>query len=307
MTRFSYAARWAGTAEQVGEAMGSELASLGFNLNFAPVLDIHSNPANPVIGERAFGRTAEDVVKSMLPFTKAMERQGVRACGKHFPGHGDTQVDSHHEFPVVDLDLDQLKSRELLPFAAAIDGGIEMIMTSHILFRQLDSRNPVTLSRPITTGLLSEAMKFGGVIVSDDVGMRAMTGRLDTPDAGARFMAAGNDMLMICAHWTDTERARGLARSIVDGVDSGGLDAAVIAASGKRVRGRPGCGRRPSHLLRRPHSRVLFRRARMKIGADASWMARPKRTNPHPGLDQCPPCCLIPLAHKSNASLCVAM
>src|SRR5579871_4248683 len=120
ITRFAQAAKWANEAAAVGEAMGVELASLGCNLNFAPVLDIHSNPANPVIGERSFGRTADDVIKSMLPFTKAMERRGVRACGKHFPGHGDTQVDSHHELPVLDLDLEQIKARELKPFAAAI-------------------------------------------------------------------------------------------------------------------------------------------------------------------------------------------
>lgn len=236
ITRFSYAARWASTSEQVGDAMGAELASLGCNLNFAPVLDIHSNPANPVIGERAFGRTAVDVIKSMLPFTKAMERQGVRACGKHFPGHGDTQVDSHHELPVLDLDLDQIKSRELKPFAAAIASGIGMMMTSHILYRKLDPNDPVTLSRSITTGLLREAMKFNGVIVSDDVGMRAMAGRMDSADAGARFMAAGNDMLMICSHLTDTERARALAQSIIDGVDQGKLDPAMLAASSQRVR-----------------------------------------------------------------------
>lgn len=236
ITRFSYAARWAGTAEQVGDAMGVELASLGCNLNFAPVLDIHSNPANPVIGERAFGRTADDVIKSMLPFTKAMERQGVRACGKHFPGHGDTQVDSHHELPVVDLSLDQLKARELKPFAAAIEGGIGMMMTSHILFPRLDAKDPVTLSRTITQGLLRDAMNFRGVIVSDDVGMRAMAGRLDAPESGARFMAAGNDMLMICSHLTDTERARVLAQSIINGVDSGKLDPAVLKASSQRVR-----------------------------------------------------------------------
>jgi len=235
ITHFSYAARWAGTSEQVGDAMGVELASLGCNLNFAPDLDIHSNPANPVIGERAFGHTADDVIKAMLPFARAMERRGVRACGKHFPGHGDTQVDSHHELPVLDLTLDQIKARELKPFAAAIEGGIEMVMTSHILYRKLDANDPVTLSRTITQGLLREAMNFRGVIVSDDVGMRAMAGRLDAPDAGARFMAAGNDMLMICSALTDTERARTLAQSIINGLDSGKLDPAVLKASSKRV------------------------------------------------------------------------
>lgn len=216
--------------------MGTELASLGINLNFAPVLDIHSNPANPVIGERAFGTSADDVIASMLPFITAMESHGVRACGKHFPGHGDTQVDSHHELPILDIDLDRLTSRELRPFAAAIDGGIGMIMTSHILFPQLDPADPVTLSRPIVTGLLRETMNFRGVIVSDDVGMHAMEGRLDAPDAAARFMAAGNDMLMICAHWTDTKRARGLAQSIIGSAESGALDPAILAASRQRVK-----------------------------------------------------------------------
>jgi beta-N-acetylhexosaminidase len=236
ITRFSYAALWADSAGEVGAAMGAELAALGFNLNFAPVLDIHSNPENPVIGKRAFGHSAEQVVRSALAFTRAMERNGVRACGKHFPGHGDTELDSHQALPIVDLGIDALKSRELIPFAAAIEGGMGMIMTSHILFKQVDSADPVTLSRPLTNGLLRQELKFNGVIVSDDIGMRAMAGRLDAPDAGAQFMAAGNDMLMICAHWTDTERARGLARSMIEGLDAGRLGASAVAASGRRVR-----------------------------------------------------------------------
>src|SRR5262245_28882542 len=108
ITRFSYAAQWAAQAEAVAHAMGVELASLGVNLNFAPVLDIHSNPANPVIGPRALGTTSERVTAAALAFMEGMQAESVLACGKHFPGHGDTDKDSHHELPVLDQDLDAL-------------------------------------------------------------------------------------------------------------------------------------------------------------------------------------------------------
>ena len=128
-----------------------ELASLGFNLNFAPVLDINSNPANPVIGERAFGRTPEEVISAALPFIEGMESHGVKACGKHFPGHGDTKVDSHYELPVLDLSPEELEVRELKPFVAAIRAGIGMIMTSHIVFTAIDKENPTTLRGSLRT------------------------------------------------------------------------------------------------------------------------------------------------------------
>jgi len=236
ITRFAYAARWAATADKVGEVMGEELASLGVNLNFAPVLDINSNPQNPVIGARAFGATAEAVIGAALPFFKSMERHGVRGCGKHFPGHGDTKVDSHRALPVLDLDEAALEARELRPFRAAVASGIGMIMTSHILIPAIDPDHPVTLSPRLIAGLLRQKIGFGGVIVSDDVGMHAMDGRLDAADAGARFLAAGNDMLMICSHLTDTERARGFAGSMVQAIASGALDPSDIAASKKRIR-----------------------------------------------------------------------
>lgn len=156
ITRFSYAAHWAEQSAAVGRAMGIELASLGVNLNFAPVLDIHSNPVNPVIGKRAFGTTEEQVRRAALPFVSAMQSEGVIACGKHFPGHGDTAQDSHHELPVLNLDLAALRRRELKPFAAAIEAGIHMIMTSHIMLPQVDPISPVTLSRRFNHDLLRE-------------------------------------------------------------------------------------------------------------------------------------------------------
>jgi beta-N-acetylhexosaminidase len=236
ITRYSYASRWAADAGKVGECMGAELASLGINLSFSPVLDVDSNPANPVIGERAFGRTPEDVIAAAIPFMRGMEGQGVRACGKHFPGHGDTKVDSHSELPVLDLSLEQIEQRELKPFKAAINAGIEMIMTSHIMFPAIDSSYPATLSRRLTHHLLRSVCGFQGVIISDDIGMHAMDGLLDEPDAMVRFIEAGNDTMMICSHWTSTERAPMFARALIKARETGRIPDDVLAASRQRVR-----------------------------------------------------------------------
>ena len=235
ITRFSPARSWGDNAGSVGGAIGTELASLGVNLNFAPVLDIDSNPNNPVIAARSFGNTPQAVTEQALSFLTQMEANGVRACGKHFPGHGDTKVDSHRELPIIDVPLDVLRNRELKPFAAAIKRGIGMIMTSHILFRALDDAVPATLSRRIAHDLLRREMAFAGVIVSDDIGMHAVSTMFDSPDAAVRFMAAGNDMLMICAHWTDTERVRVLARAILDARRAGAIDGRILDRAHERI------------------------------------------------------------------------
>ncbi len=235
ITRFAYAARWADESAAVGAAIGRELASLGFNLNFAPVLDIHTNPLNPVIGPRAFGTSPEAVTRAALPFMRAMQAEGVLACGKHFPGHGDTGVDSHLGLPTQDLDLDALRQRELKPFAAAVAAGIPMIMTSHILYPGIDAEAPVTLSRRFIASLLREELGFNGVAVSDDIGMGAMKGFFDSADAAANFLAAGCDMLMVCAHFTEADRARGFAQAIIEAEAAGRLDAALLARSRARI------------------------------------------------------------------------
>jgi beta-N-acetylhexosaminidase len=235
ITRYSYARDWADRSGQVGAAMGLELSSLGINLNFAPVLDIDSNPQNPVIGTRSFGREPATVAASACAFMEQMEAHGVRACGKHFPGHGDTRVDSHHELPVIEATSQVLRERELRPFAAAIAGGIGMIMTSHILFTELDDTCPATLSPRIIHGLLREDLGFQGVIVSDDIGMRAVSSMFEAGDAAVKFLKAGNDMLMICAHWTDTERARAFARAILDARRDGALDGHTLERSRERI------------------------------------------------------------------------
>ena len=235
ITRFSYAARWAQQSAKVGRAMGRELASLGINLSFAPVLDIHTNPKNPVIGTRAFGQTPEAVIAAALPFIEAMQSEKVLACGKHFPGHGDTSIDSHLGLPSQPLGLEALRARELKPFVAAIKAGLSMIMTSHILYPSIDSETPVTLSRRFLTGILREELGFVGVAISDDIGMGAMKDVFDRPESAVRLLESGCDMVMVCAHFTDSGRARGFAQAIVTAINEGHLDPELLTRSRARI------------------------------------------------------------------------
>jgi beta-N-acetylhexosaminidase len=164
----------------VGRALGDELALFGIGWTFAPVLDVHTNPANPVIGTRAFGTTPVAVATHALAFWRGLGESGVLACGKHFPGHGDTHLDSHHDLPGVAHARERLQNVELAPFAAAVAAGIEAIMVAHVVFPALDPRTPVvpaTLSEPIVTGVLRKQLGFDGLIVSDDLGMRAVADR----------------------------------------------------------------------------------------------------------------------------------
>ena len=235
ITRFSYAARWAGQAAAVGHAMGVELASLGVNLNFAPVLDIHSNPANPVIGARAFGSTGEEVTAAALAFMAALQEEKVIACGKHFPGHGDTDTDSHRELPVLERDLAGLRARELVPFRAAIQAGIAMLMTSHLLLPRLDPLDPVTLSHKFGQEILRGELGFNGVVVSDDIGMHAVSPLFDDPTTAVRLLLAGTDLMMVCAYWTDTDRCRGFAEALIRARQQGIIPAAMAAQSRERI------------------------------------------------------------------------
>jgi beta-N-acetylhexosaminidase len=204
-------------------------------LNFAPVLDIHTNPKNPVIGERAFGQTPEAVIAAALPFMAAMQSQGVIACGKHFPGHGDTSIDSHVGLPSQAARLELLRTRELKPFAAATNAGLPMIMTSHILYPAIDPDVPVTLSHRFLTGLLRDELGFEGVAVTDDIGMGAMKGIFDSPGSAVRLIQSSCDMVMVCAHFTDTDRARDFAGAIIAARDEGRLDSSLLARSRDRI------------------------------------------------------------------------
>lgn len=181
----------------VGRAIGQELAALGIGWDFAPVLDVHTNPQNPVIGNRAFGTTPAAVAAQALAFWRGLRAAGLVGCGKHFPGHGDTRTDSHHELPVVPHDLERLRRVELAPFAAAAAAGMEALMTAHVLYPALDPDRPATLSRRIATELLRGELGFRGVLVSDDLGMKAVADRHPIEELAVGAIEAGCDHLLI--------------------------------------------------------------------------------------------------------------
>jgi beta-N-acetylhexosaminidase len=185
-------------AEQVGRAIGDELAALGFDIDFAPVLDVHTNPANPIIGDRAFGSEPETVARRALAFARGLDAAGVLACGKHFPGHGDTLGDSHLELPRIDHGWDRLEQVELLPFRRAAAAGLPMIMTAHVVFAAIDAARPATLSPAVVTGVLRNQLGYRGVIVSDDLDMRAIAGHMGADVAAVAAVRAGCDVLLLC-------------------------------------------------------------------------------------------------------------
>lgn len=184
--------------KRAGAILGAQLRALGFTLDFAPVLDINTNPANPVIGDRAFGTDAETVITHALAFAAGLHEGGVQSCGKHFPGHGDTELDSHLALPKLSHDRARLEKVELAPFRAAA-GHIPSIMTAHVIFESLDSAVPATLSQKVITGLLREELKYDGVIISDDLEMKAVADHYKISDSACLAIEAGCDALLICS------------------------------------------------------------------------------------------------------------
>jgi beta-N-acetylhexosaminidase len=184
--------------EAVGRVVGSELAALGFNVDLAPVLDVHSHLENPIIGVRSFGRTPADVIARALPFWRGMEASGVRGCGKHFPGHGDTTTDSHVGLPVVDRTPEALAELELAPFRAAVEAGMGLIMTAHVLYPALDPVWPATLSDAVIPRLLREGLGFDGVVVTDDLDMGALDAWRDPALLAERLALADVDLVCVC-------------------------------------------------------------------------------------------------------------
>ncbi|PJB40381.1 MAG: beta-N-acetylhexosaminidase [Deltaproteobacteria bacterium CG_4_9_14_3_um_filter_63_12] len=194
-------------AAQLGEIVGRELAALGFNVNFAPVLDVDSNPANPIIGDRAFSANPEQVGRLAVAFAKGLANAGIVACGKHFPGHGDTDLDSHLALPVLDFARERLDGLELVPFRAAVEAAMPMLMTAHILLPKLDPDHPATLSRPILRGILREELGYHGLIVSDDLDMKAVADRYTVEEAVQLGLEAGIDFFLVCHERERWERA----------------------------------------------------------------------------------------------------
>ncbi|MGC8528822.1 MAG: beta-N-acetylhexosaminidase [Leptospirillia bacterium] len=182
--------------EAAGFSLGQALHRLGFDVDFAPVLDVDSNPQNPIIGDRAFSSDPEEAGKKALAFARGLLRAGILPCGKHFPGHGDTSLDSHVALPVVEASRFLLESRELVPFRMSIEREIPLMMTAHVVYPAWDSSVPATLSRTIITGILREKMHYQGLVLSDDLLMAAVA-RGGVVEAALASLDAGCDGLLV--------------------------------------------------------------------------------------------------------------
>lgn len=181
-----------------GRLVGRELRALGLTVNFAPVLDVDTNPDSPVIGDRSYGATPERVVRHGLAFARGLIDGGIHPCGKHFPGHGDATVDSHVSLPRVELDAARLGAVELTPFRAWCREGLGPLMTAHVVFPALDREHPATVSQQILTALLREELGFGGALFTDDLEMGAIGESGGAAQAAVRALLAGADGLLVC-------------------------------------------------------------------------------------------------------------
>lgn len=213
-------------------ATAAELRAVGITMNLAPVLDVNTNPQNPIIGDRAFGATPEQVCALGLATIAGLQDHKVIACGKHFPGHGDTTADSHTELPRVAAPLERLQEVELRPFRHAIENGLATIMSAHVLYSSLDDRLPATLSPAILTRLLRDQLRFAGPTLTDDLEMRAILDHYGIEDAAIRAIQAGADLLLICG---DRNRQVAAMEAVHDAVKEGTIPEARIAASLERL------------------------------------------------------------------------
>ena len=219
-------------AADVGTLLGSCLGLLGFHQDYAPVLDVDTNPANPVIGDRSFARDPEAVGRFGAALIGAMQATGVAACGKHFPGHGDTSQDSHLELPRLDHDLARLQAVELVPFRRAVEVGVAALMTAHVLFPALDADHPATLSDRIIRPILRDQLGYDGVVVSDDLEMKAITHHYGIGDAAVRAVRAGCDQLLVCHTLALQVEAH---EALIHAVERGLLPAERLAEAARRV------------------------------------------------------------------------
>jgi len=243
------------TAQAVGAAVGRSLISLGINWNFAPSLDVNTNPKNPVIGDRSFGSDPKKVAELGIAWAKGLESAGVMASVKHFPGHGDTALDSHLELPVVDKPLAVLEKTELFPFCKAAEAGLASVMSAHIRFPQLDPEHPATLSPKILTGLLREKLGFQGVVVTDALDMQAITRHYPLEESAVRAIQAGADMILSLGKpEVQVKQANAIAKAIADGT----IPAVLWESSQQRLR--DAFGRFPS--LPRSYSKAQLAKDR---------------------------------------------
>jgi beta-N-acetylhexosaminidase len=219
-------------AREVGAAVGRGVKSLGFNWNFAPVLDLNNNPDNPVISERSFGADPKRASELAMAWMEGSLSQGVACCVKHFPGHGDTHVDSHRDLPTVDKPRTALDELELAPFRTAARAGAPAMMTAHIVYPALDKDYPATLSRKILTGLLRDQWDYRGVIITDGMDMHAIANRYGVGSAAVRALVAGADMVMALGTRETQEET---LETIAAAIDEHSLDALDLSTRIERL------------------------------------------------------------------------
>lgn len=222
--------------EHVARELGRRLAECGANFNWAPSADVNSNPGNPVIGVRSFGAAPDLVARHTAAYVTGLQAAGVAACTKHFPGHGDTAVDSHHALPRIDVDTDVLHERDLAPFRAAIAAGTKAVMSAHILVPALEPELPATLSRRVLTDLLRGELGYDGLIVTDAVEMKAIADTYGIERGSVLAVAAGADAICVGGGLADEETVRRLRDALVAAVRSGDLPEERLADAAERVR-----------------------------------------------------------------------
>jgi beta-N-acetylhexosaminidase len=252
-------------AERFARALAAELTAVGISMDYTPVLDVLTNPRNPVIGDRSLAERADDVARLGSAIIRTLQGAGIAASGKHFPGHGDTSVDSHFELPLVEHPPDRLEAVELVPFKAAIDANVASIMTAHILIPALDPERPATLSPAIVTGLLKQRLGYTGLVLSDDLEMKAISDRYGVAEATVLAIAAGCDAVLMCA--PDQQAQAGALETVIRAVEDGSIPlkrAEDALARHRRVKERF-LGRRPAPLSGRALRDVLGRDAHQAV------------------------------------------
>ncbi len=217
---------------EMATVMAEELKDVGINVNFAPVLDVNTNIKNPVIGDRAFSGNVKTVSILGIEAIKGLQDNGIIACGKHFPGHGDTSLDSHFDLPTLPHTIGRLEAIELVPFIAGISEGLQSIMTAHVIYEGIDSERPATLSPTLINKLLRRDMNFGGVVFTDDLRMKAISDKWGLPEACVMSLAAGCDICLICR---DNAAQKEAIEHVISAVSSGEIAESVINDAARRV------------------------------------------------------------------------
>ncbi len=218
-------------ARKIGEVLGRQVKAFGFQVNFAPVIDVNNNPNNRVIGERSFGSNPELVGELGVETMQGMQAEQVIPVIKHFPGHGDTHIDSHEELPVIDKSMEELKDVELVPFKEAIDAGADVVMTAHIMLPQIGDA-PATLSNEIITGILREEFHFDGVVITDDVTMDAILNDYEIGEAAVHAIKAGVDIVLVAHQY---ENVTAVFEQIKAAVLAGEITESRLEESVKRI------------------------------------------------------------------------